>query len=413
MIEKKDKQVLKSNFISLFLLQGSNYILPLIIFPYIIQVIGIENFGLLSFAVALIAYLNIITDYGFNLTATNKISINRTNTDKTTEIFSAIMSIKFILMCLSFIILLILIFSIKFLNENMEIFIITFGTVIGNMLFPIWFFQGMEKMKYITYINIMTRLLFTISIFIFLNTKDDIYVIPLLNSLGGILSGIIAIIYIKKDFKISFKLQSIDTLKIYLIDGWYIFKTYMFVSLYTNSNILILGFFTNNTLVGYYSIAEKIISIVGNLFTPINQTVYPYLSNLYIKNKNLFKKVYSNIIILYIVLSLIIFILLSIFRDEIIILINGNYNDNIGDVYNILRFLIFTFPFGAFFASIMNILLLKQEISKIIIRASLINIVFAPFAIILFGIIGLAVINVLIQYYIMFYYYKKIKEKNG
>ena len=99
-LKKEDNKVLLSNFLSLSVLQIANFLLPLLAVPYLIRILEIELFGLLAFATAMIMYFVTLSDYGFNLTATREISIHRQSKDKVTEIFSAVMTIKFLLMIL-------------------------------------------------------------------------------------------------------------------------------------------------------------------------------------------------------------------------------------------------------------------------------------------------------------------------
>lgn len=68
-VYNKYKKVI-NNFISLFIIQSLNYLLPLITVPYLARVLGAKNYGKVIFAIAFITYFQIITDYGFNLSAT-------------------------------------------------------------------------------------------------------------------------------------------------------------------------------------------------------------------------------------------------------------------------------------------------------------------------------------------------------
>jgi len=133
-------------------------------------------------------------------------------------------------------------------------------------------------MKYITYLNIFARLLFTVAIFIFVRKQSDYFMVPILNSLGVLAAGYWSFNIVKRDFGISFKKQKRETLLYHFKDANHIFIANVAISLYTISTTFILGLFTNNTIVGYYAGAEKIIQAFKGLMTPISQTVYPYIS---------------------------------------------------------------------------------------------------------------------------------------
>ena len=394
--EKEEYKVLRSNFISLTMLQTANYILPLITLPYLVKTLGVEYFGLLAFATATITYFGILTDYGFNLTATKEISIHREDKKRVIEIFSAVMSIKFILLLISFAILLLLISIVDKFSEHWEIYLLTFGTVVGQVLFPVWFFQGMEKMKYITYLNLLSKSIFTTAIFIFVQDKSDFFLVPLLLSIGAIVSGVISLYIIYKEFHISFKIESKETLKEYLLDGWHVFLSRFYLSLYTTTNILLLGLMTNNIAVGYYSIAEKIVVAIGGLFDPINQTIYPYLARKYRESFNLFVKFLKKVSTLFIVVSSTFVLFGEFFVEELIILINGEINQHIVMLLSIFLLRIFVMPFGALLSNTLIIMERKREFIKVMNYTVLFDLIIVPFAIYQFHELGLIVSFLLI-----------------
>ncbi|PLY14352.1 MAG: flippase [Sulfurimonas sp.] len=282
----EDKKRLMSNFFSLSILQGANYILPLITLPYLVRVLGVEYFGLLAFATATVTYFSILTDYGFNLTATREISIHRDNKAKVIEIFSSVMTIKVILMFVSFLLLTILVFSFEKFSKDALVYFLTFGTVIGQVLFPVWFFQGMERMKYITYLNILSKVIFTIAIFLFVQEQSDFYLVPLLTSIGFLVAGIWSLYLVKKEFGVRFELQSIDTIKTYFINSWNVFVVDFLPNLYNNFSTFFLGFFASMEIVGYYALATKLVDVLNSFIYVIRNTTYPYLAK---NSKNFIK----------------------------------------------------------------------------------------------------------------------------
>jgi PST family polysaccharide transporter len=390
-LNSPDKRRLFSNFISLSVLQGANYILPFITLPYLVRVLGPEKYGLIAFAQAFIQYFNVLTDYGFNLSATREISIHREDKEKVSEIFSSVMIIKFALLILSFLVMSIIVFSFERFRKDWEIYFLTFGMVIGQVLFPVWFFQGIERMKYITFLNITAKLIFTVSIFVFIHKASDYIYVPLLNSLGFIVAGIMALWIVFRDFGIDFRFPGLEALKYQLKEGWYIFISTVAISLYTISNTFILGLFTNNTIVGYYSAAEKLIKAVQGLLTPISQTVYPYISKLTKESKERTIKFIKKLTLVIGGFSFVFSVFVFIFADFIVKVILGDqYLESIL-VLKILSFLPFIIALSNIFG-IQTMLTFgyKEAFSKILITASLINILLAFILVPLYKHVGIS-----------------------
>jgi PST family polysaccharide transporter len=406
----EDKKRLLSNFLSLATLQGANYILPLITLPYLVRVLGVEYFGLLAFAGATIAYFNAITDYGFNLTATREISIHRDNKEKIIEIFSSVMTIKVILMFFSFLLLSALVFSFEKFSEHWEVYFLTFGTVVGQVLFPVWFFQGMERMKYITYLNILAKSIFTVAIFIFVHEQSDFWIVPLLTSVGFIIAGILSLWIIKKDFKVNFKFQNIKTLKYYLIDGWDIFVSSFAGNFYRNFNTLVLGILTNNLYVGYYSIAEKIIKVIQSLQNIVGATLFPYLSKKISLDKKYFltldKRYFKKILFSYALFSVLVFI----FSKYFIYIINGTYDNNIIINLDIMSIVILigglNYYYGVLGLVAMNY---KKEFSILIIYTAIFNIFTSFLLIYIYDDIGASIAFVTSELFLLMLILNKIK----
>lgn len=396
-LNTEDKKRLFSNFVSLAVLQGANYILPLITFPYLVRVLGVEKFGFLAFATATVTYFQILTDYGFNLSATRDISIHRENKEKVQEIFSSVMVIKFGLLILSFILLIILVFSFDKFRKDWEVFVLSFGMVVGQVLFPVWFFQGMEKMKYITILNIFAKLLFTVAIFVFVKEQADYWKVPLLNSLGFILAGVLALWIIFRDFKIGFIIPSKSSIKQQLIEGWHIFISTVAISLYTVSNTFILGIFTNNIIVGYYAAAERIIKAVQGLFNPISQSIYPYISKVISESKQRGIELIKKITLIIGGVSFFLSLCLFVFANLIVKLFLGNQYVESTIVLRILAWLPFIIALSNIFGiqTMLNFNY-KEAFSKILISASFINIFLAFILVPLYKHIGIS-ISVLIS----------------
>ncbi|OXG08335.1 PST family polysaccharide transporter [Flavobacterium araucananum] len=287
-----------SNFFSLVILQGANYIFPLLTIPYLFRTLGVDTFGLISFASAFAQYFVILTDFGFNLSGVQFISINKDNKELRDVFLVNVVVAQLFLFITGLVFLLILIFSIDKFAANKWIYILSYGTVLGSVLLPTWFFQGMEQMKYVTKINIVTRSLAIIPIFFFVKSDADYLLVPLFYGLGSIASGSIALYIACNRFDVDFNFgkASLKGIKKCMKDSSDFFVSRISVSIYTVSNTFVLGLVAGNVAVGYYAAAEKLYMAVQSMYGPLNNALYPYM----IKHKDIsmFKKIFGYVVLI-------------------------------------------------------------------------------------------------------------------
>jgi PST family polysaccharide transporter len=282
----KPYSVLISNLGSLSFLQLSNYIFPLILLPYLVRIFGAEKYGLISFAIAFNTYFFTLCDYGFNLSGTRYISANRDNAEKLSEVFSVIIVVKFLLFILSLIILITVVFTFNRFSGEWKLYLVSSGFVLGNVLFPLWFFQGVERMKYITIIQVTIRAVFVISVFAFVLKESDYLLYMILFSSSQILAGLIGFLTVLLKFDVHFFFPKLKAIRFHINEGWNIFLSMISINVYTNSNTFILGLFAPDTVVGYFAAADKIRLTFQGIITILSQSVYPHMNNLL---KNSFK----------------------------------------------------------------------------------------------------------------------------
>jgi PST family polysaccharide transporter len=415
--EKSTFKRLMDNFLSLTALQGINYLVPLITFPYLVYTLGIEQFGLFSFIFAFADYGVTIVDYGFELAATKHISANQKNQKKIDEIFSSVMIIKTAMMILFFIFMLLLLTSVDKFSKDLWLYFLAFGLVIGEVLFPVWFFQGIEKMRYITILNALSKGIFAVAIFIFVHSPDDIDLVLMFYSLGSIIAGALAYYIATHKFGVTFSWQSKERLTYYLKDAWYIFTSRIATQLYQRLNIIILGFYVNDTLLGYYSIVIKIIRAGGAILTALPRALYPYFAKLYKESKEAFY--YRNMQVtigLFIVMAPISF-LVYYFAPEILQLITGKTPQPLMvTLLHIYAPLLAVTIYGSQFTNILVILNETKLLNNIVVLAGIVNLLFIFVAIHYFSVVGLAWLTMFVvtaiiiapkAYYIFFKFQKR------
>lgn len=276
--QNKEAKTLASNFMWLSALQVAGYFFPLITMPYLARVIGVENFGKIAFASAIMVWIQTIADWGFNLTATRDVAQNRDNPQKVSEIFSNVLWARCLLMFVSFVVLLILILAIPQFKENSSVILVTFLMVPGHILFPDWFFQAVERMKYITILNVLMKFIFTIAVFLFIKKPDDYILQPLFTSLGFVVSGVIAQYIIIKKWDVVLYKPNWGNIKYTIKSSTDVFINHLAPNLYNSLSVVLLGFFGGGVANGIYDGGNRFINIIQNLLNIITRAFYPVLS---------------------------------------------------------------------------------------------------------------------------------------
>lgn len=366
---------LGSNIASLYILQGANYLLPLVTLPYLVRVLGPDKYGLIAFTMAFVAYFTVFVDYGFNLTATRDIARCRDNPARVSEIFSTVMLIKLSLMASGFVFMSIIVLIWPVLRQEWALCSVAYLAVTGSVLFPVWFFQGMEEMRSITKISIAARLLVVLAIFSLVRDEGDYILAAGLQASTTVIAGIVSLYIILARADISLLVPGIGQIRQQMADGFHVFASSAAITLYTNSNIFILGLLTNTVIVGYFSAADQIMRAAQGLLTPISQAIYPHISALVDKSReqalSFIHSSFIRVSLLACGLSVFIFVL----ADELVLLVLGEQYMAAAPILRILAFL----PLLIAMSNILGIQTMltfgmKREFTRIIIWSGMINI---------------------------------------
>lgn len=276
-LKSKDGKILLENFLSLSLLQVVGYVLPFLTLPYIAKTIGVDNFGAIAFASAVIMLFQTLTDYGFNYTGIREISRKRDDVIETSKVLSTIFYARILLMILSFVILCICILLIPQFASNQKILLLTFMLIPGYVMYPEWFFQALEKMKYSAVLSTIIKVIFTILIFLIVKEEGDYIYIPIINGAGFLVVGLVAFRII---YKLGYRLVRVRCSEIFMAikSSFNIFVTLILPNLYTNMSTIFLENFWGKGATGRFDAGNKFVTVSQQITNVLSRTFYPFLA---------------------------------------------------------------------------------------------------------------------------------------
>lgn len=317
----KEKSI-KYNFIFNFIRVLTNVLFPLITMPYLARVLQPENIGKVEFSNSIIQYFILIASLGIPIYGIREIAKVRDNEEKISQTLSELFIINLIMTALSYIIFIILLFSVEKMHKESILFLVMSFNIIFTTIGIEWYYQGIEKFDYITIRSVLIKIISIFLIFIFVKDKSDYIVSAIITTVGTVGNNLFNI-YKAKNL-INFKTIKKNIIRIHLKNVTITFSMLLATSIYVYLTNVILGFIKGEKEVAFYSFSYKLMNIILSLLTSLGTVVIPRVTFLIKENKkNEYNKLIEKVINLSLFFSLPIIVLIFFFSGNFIIIIFG------------------------------------------------------------------------------------------
>lgn len=311
------------NFFSISLIQAINYLVPLVILPYLVKVVGVANFGITNYVLTLFITIKILIDYGYNISGVKEISESKNFQEKLNAIFSKIFFTKLYILLLIFMVLLLTVLCIPSFKNHFYLLLFSFLVVIAQSILPIWFFQGIEKSEILVIFSLLTRLLYLFLIFNYITTPEDYIYINLFLGIADLFLCFFSLIFIFIKYRIKLHFVSYNCFKQEIKSNFVYASSNIFVTISLTMPFLMLGFFSNNIILGYYGIADKIVQVLRTSASILHSAVFPRVINLYNESFLVFRSFIRRLHIFLLTFYISLFLCCLFFSKLIIIVITN------------------------------------------------------------------------------------------
>lgn len=263
------------NYFFMTVLQILNMCFYLLIYPFLIRTLGQEGYGLYAYAASMVFLFVTFVNFGFDLPAAQQVALHSDDKQVLRSVLSCVQTAKIYIEMIAVLCFAVVMLINPIMGNAPCVFWITFLQTLTFILFPQWYYQGLQKMKMVTYIQFGFRLLSLPFIFIFIKSPQDVWVFALITSLASVLGGITAWLMIRY----------CDGIKIYWASIPAVKRAYLEAVPFCGSNIigvakeqgmiLMAGSFLGMADVAIYDLANKIMLIPRTIFSKLNDALYP------------------------------------------------------------------------------------------------------------------------------------------
>ncbi|MDN3669268.1 oligosaccharide flippase family protein [Echinicola jeungdonensis] len=269
------------NFIFLLIIQASNILISLMAMPLLIQAIGVDRFGLVSLALSVILIANVFVGFGFNLSGPREIALNQKNKKALSQVLSQIISSKLVLALIASMALLLSVFGFGLFPEYRAILTFSILMLFSEATLPVWFFQGMERMRLVSVANVFSKLLYLMGIVLFINGPEDAKLVNFFFGGAAFTINLLLLTYVHYELGVKFYLPQFSKITKTWKSNVYLFLSNLANHISVNGGIVILSFFAPASMLGMYSLAERVSLMLRMLPSMMIGAIYPNASKLY------------------------------------------------------------------------------------------------------------------------------------
>lgn len=271
----KENATVAENYVFMTVLQALNVCFYLLVYPFLIRVLGVDSYGLYVYAAAVVALFVTFVSFGYDLPAAKRIAENVGDKNAMSQILSEVTTSKLLLEVFAMIVYFGLFLLLPKMQANPILFAIVFFQTITNIFFPQWYFQGVQRMRVVTYIQVAFKVLSLPFLFWFLHDAQDNWVYALIVTITAIAGGVVAwLIIIYKD-GIKVRLVSLSAIQVSIRNALPFFLSNTTGVIKEQGVVLLIGQFLGMNDVAIYDLANKIILIPRTLFSKLNDALFP------------------------------------------------------------------------------------------------------------------------------------------
>lgn len=274
---KESRTGLSENIFSLYIVQITNYLFPLILIPYLTKTLGQAGFGVYSIIQLVITYGQVVIDYGFQLSATGKIASYLSQSKSVDGIFSSVAVIRFVLSIVAIFVAVVVFSLYDSIRLSLSLVVAISVIFVSYSLTNLWLFQAYQQMRLISAIVISTRLISFFLIIFFVKRNEDLILVIWSQAISFLIAAVYSLI-LSKRYKLVFTMPSLIYLWVHMKEGWPIFQSILAGYIFLNSGLFVLSGYASLSIVGGYAVMEKIARLLASSMTPITQAIYPRIS---------------------------------------------------------------------------------------------------------------------------------------